>query len=108
VNRVADALAGGGARVRRSSPLLPDLAEAGRLYTQLLFSGSVARFPVEAYEQLRARAAELDAGDDSLDATRLRGMVLTHRDWVKVANRTPLRPAELLEQEIGGFQAPPT
>ncbi|WP_433889278.1 amidase [Streptomyces sp. CA-111067] len=87
VHRVADALAAGGARVRRSSALLPDLAEAGRLYTQLLFSGSVARFPVEAYEQLRARAAELDAGDDSLDAARLRGMVLTHRDWVQVTNR---------------------
>jgi amidase len=82
VSRVADALAEGGARVERRSALLPDLAEAGTLYTRLLFSGSAARFPVEAYEQLRVRAAGLDADDQSLDAARLRGMVLSHRDWL--------------------------
>src|SRR5207248_6608057 len=83
VNRVADALVGGGARVERHSLLLPDLIEAALLYTQLLFSGSVARFPVEAYEQLRTRAAGLSAEDQSLEAARLRGMVFSHRDWIE-------------------------
>ncbi|WP_459546010.1 amidase [Nocardia sp. X0981] len=87
VHRVADALVAGGARVERYSPLLPDLAEAATLYTQLLFSGSVARFPIEAYEQLRARAAGLSADDRSLDAARLRGMVSTHRDRMEMNNR---------------------
>ncbi len=87
VNRVADALVANGARVERHSPLLPDLAEAATLYTKLLVSGSVARFPIDAYEQLRARAAGLSADDQSLDAARLRGMVLTHRDWMEVYNR---------------------
>jgi amidase len=82
VGRVADALADGGARVERDSPLLPDPAEAAVLYTKFLFSGSVAHFPVEAYEQLQARAAGLGADDQSLDAARLRGMVLSHRDWI--------------------------
>ncbi|MFK4799772.1 amidase [Streptomyces sp. MPA0124] len=90
VNRVADALVDGGARVERHTPLLPDLAEAATLYTQLLFSGSVARFPVEAYEQLRARAAGLSADDRSLDAARLRGMVLSHRDWLEANDRREL------------------
>ncbi|MGW4394007.1 amidase [Amycolatopsis nivea] len=90
VNRVADALADAGARVERHSPLLPDLAEAATLYTQLLFSGSVARFPVDAYEQLQARAAALSADDHSLDAGRLRGMVLSHRDWLGVNHRREL------------------
>ncbi|MFB9833611.1 amidase [Actinoallomurus acaciae] len=90
VNRVADALADGGARVERHSPLLPDLTEAAVLYTQLLFSGSIARFPIEAYEQLRARAAGLSADDQSLDATRLRGMVFSHRDWMEANNRREL------------------
>ncbi|MFD2415234.1 amidase [Amycolatopsis pigmentata] len=90
VNRVADALADGGARVERHSPLLPDLAEAATLYTQLLVSGSVARFPVEEDEQLRTRAAGLSADDESLDAARLRGMVLSHRDWISVNNRREL------------------
>jgi len=84
VNRVADALADGGARVERYSPLFPDLTESATIYTQLLFSSTVARFPVEAYEQLRANAAELSADDRSLDAARLRAMVFTHRDWLAV------------------------
>ncbi len=90
VNRVADALIAGGARVERHSPLLPDLTESGTVYTQLLFSGSVARFPVDAYEQLRTRADGLSADDQSLDAARLRGMVLSHRDWIETNNRREL------------------
>ncbi|HJP73712.1 MAG TPA: amidase [Pseudonocardiaceae bacterium] len=90
VNRVADALVDGGARVERHSPLLPDLSEAATLYTQLLFSGSVARFPIEAYEQLRTRAAELSPDDHSLGAARLRGMMFSHRDWIEANNRREL------------------
>ncbi|MBD0742534.1 amidase [Streptomyces sp. CBMA152] len=87
VNRVADALVDGGARVERHSPLLPDLTESAMLYRQLLFSGSVARFPVEAYEQLRTSAAQLSADDQSLDAAMLRAMVFSHRDWIEANNR---------------------
>ncbi|MEV0440788.1 amidase [Streptomyces spectabilis] len=90
VQRVADALVDGGARVERHSPLLPDLAEAGVLYTQLLISGSVARFPVAGYEQLRIRAAALSEDDQSLDATRLRAMVFSHRDWMEANSRREL------------------
>lgn len=88
VNRVADALVDGGARVERHSPLLPDPTEAALLYTQLL--GSAARFPVEEYERLRTRAAALDADDRSLDAERLRGMLFSHRDWIEANNRREL------------------
>ncbi|OEV01975.1 MULTISPECIES: amidase [Streptomyces] len=90
VHRVADALADGGARVERRSPLLPDLTEAAMLYRQLLFSGSAAHFPVEEYEQLRTRAAALSADDRSLDAAVLRGMVFSHRDWLEANNRREL------------------
>lgn len=83
VERVAEALVVGGAHVERRSPLLPDLAEAATVYTTLLASGSVARFPVESHEQLQIRAAELSADDTSLDAARLRGMVLSHRHWLE-------------------------
>lgn len=84
ISRVADTLASNGARVERHSPLLPDLAEAALLYTQLLFSSTSARFPVDAYEQLQTLAAGLSPDDQSLDAARLRGMVLSHRDWIEV------------------------
>lgn len=90
VRRVADALVEGGARVERHSPLLPDLAEAAVLYMHLLISGSVARFPVEPYEQLRTLAAALGADDNSLDAARLRGMVFSHRDWIEANNHREL------------------
>ncbi|MEU1072899.1 MULTISPECIES: amidase [unclassified Streptomyces] len=90
VNRVADALAGAGARVERHSPLLPDLAENAMVYTQLMFSGAAARFPVEVYEQLRVRAAGLGAEDQSLDAARLRAMASSHRDWMEANNRREL------------------
>ncbi|RAG81015.1 amidase [Streptacidiphilus pinicola] len=89
IDRVATALADGGARVQRHSALLPDLSEAARLYMQLLVSNSVARFPVEAREQVQARVDAL--GDDqSLDAARLRGMVLSHSDWVQTNGRREL------------------
>ncbi|MEU4744851.1 amidase family protein, partial [Actinosynnema sp. NPDC023658] len=87
VERVAAALVDGGARVERHSPLLPDLAEAATLYTQLLTSGSVARFPMESYEQLRIRVAGLDADDRSLDSERLRAVLFSHRDWLEANNR---------------------
>ena len=87
VDRVADALIAGGARVHRSSPLLPELTEAAMLHAQVLFSDIGARFPLETYEQLRAHADLLDADDRSLDATRLRAMVCSHRDRTEANNR---------------------
>jgi amidase len=84
VNRVADALADGGARVERHTPLLPDLTEAATLYMQLLISGSVARFPIDSDKP------GLDADDQSLDAVRLRAMAFSHRDWIEANNRREL------------------
>jgi amidase len=86
VGRVVDALVDGGARVERHSPLLPDLTEAATLYTQLMFSSSVARLPVDVHEQLRTRAAGLSPDDRSLGATRLRATVFSHRDWMAANN----------------------
>lgn len=104
VNRVADALVASGADVERRSRLLPDLAEAASIYTRLLFSGSAAHFPVDAYEQLRLRAADLKADDPSLRAARLRGMVLAHRDWLALTNRRELH-RHSWRQLFGEFDA---
>jgi amidase len=90
VHRVADALVEGGARVDWHSPLLPDLTEAAKVYMQLLISSSAARFPMESYEQLRARVAGLPADDQSLDATRLRAIVFSHHDWMEADRRREL------------------
>lgn len=82
VNRVAEALVDAGARVERRSRLLPDLTEAATLYMLLMLSNAAAGLPVDVYEHLRTSAAALSVDDRSLDAARLRGMVLSHRDWV--------------------------
>lgn len=66
---------------------MPDLTEAAVLYAQLMTSDIGARILAEAYEQLRIRAAELNADDQSLDAARLRGMVFSHRDWIQADPR---------------------
>ncbi|MFD3427193.1 amidase [Nocardia fluminea] len=93
VKRVADALVDGGARVQRHSALLPDLAEAATVYMQLLFAGAGARFPADAYAQLRTRAAELSPDDRSLVAVRQRALVCSHRDWLAANNSRELHRA---------------
>ncbi|WP_048834152.1 amidase [Nocardia cyriacigeorgica] len=90
VNRVAEALADEGARVERHSPLLPDPAEAATIYMTLMMSNAAAGLPLDAYQQLHTKAAALDGNDHSLDAARLRGMVLSHRDWVAADYRREL------------------
>jgi amidase len=71
-----------GAKVKRTSPLLPDQVEAARLYMRLLMSSLSVSMPAEAYEAMRANAARLDANDLSLAAERVRGTVMSHRDWI--------------------------
>ncbi|MGA2044470.1 MAG: amidase [Roseiarcus sp.] len=80
-----DALAGrlvrAGVEIARKSPLLPDLARGGPLFMRLLMSVLAAGWPPEAYAGSQQAAAAL--GDDSsLAAERLRGAVLSHRDWI--------------------------
>ncbi|WP_297617173.1 amidase [Nocardia sp.] len=90
VNRVADALVAEGAHVERHSPLLPDLAEAATLYTELLLANLAAAFPAERYELLRTFAAGVQPDDRSLDAARVRGAAFSYRDWIDASNRREL------------------
>jgi amidase len=82
IERLAKQLSQAGATVTRQSPLLPDLADSSRLYMRLLVSFLAAVYPPELYASTQAKAAQLDADDSSLAAERLRGALLSHRDWV--------------------------
>ncbi|WP_329331605.1 amidase [Streptomyces sp. NBC_00663] len=104
VRRVADALAEDGARVERHSPLLPDLTAAALVYARLLFAGAAARYPEDAYDELRAQAARLRADDVSLSAARLRATVSSHRDWIEADNRRELH-RHAWRQLFGEFDA---
>lgn len=89
---LADNLSKSGAAIERQSELLPDLAGSTRLYMRMLLSFLAATFPPESLARAQENAGKLDPKDNSLAAERLRGMVLSHRDWV-LANgaRTALR-----------------
>jgi amidase len=82
IDRLAANLGKAGARIERGSPLLPDFAASSRLYMQMLMSFLAATFPPEGIAAAQAGAANLKPDDISLGAERLRGMVLSHRDWV--------------------------
>jgi amidase len=71
-----------GVKVERHSPLLPDFAASTRLYMRMLMSFLAASFAPEVYAGAQAAAAALPPGDLSLGGERLRGMALSHRDWV--------------------------
>jgi amidase len=82
IDKLAANLGKAGVRVERSSPLLPDFAASTRLYMRMLMSFLAASFTPETYAGKQAAAAALPPGDMSLGAERLRGSVLSHRDWL--------------------------
>jgi amidase len=79
----SDGLAAAGCSVGHRSPALPDLAVVVRTFAQLLMSFMGAGLPDDQYQGLQSAAAALPAEDASPQAMRLRGMVLSHRDWIR-------------------------
>ena len=82
IEELAANLARAGVNVTRESPLLPDFAVSTRLYMRMLMSFLAASFTPEIYAGAQTAAAELPPDDISLAAERLRGIALSHRDWV--------------------------
>jgi amidase len=92
IEKLAANLAKAGVKIERNSPLLPDFAASSRLYVRMLMSFLGASFLPENYAGAQAAAAQLPPDDTSLAAERLRGIALSHRDWVMADNgRTRLR-----------------
>ena len=71
-----------GVRIERESTLLPDFAASTRLYMRMLMSLLGASFLPEIYDGTQAAVAKLAPDDISLPAERMRGIALSHRDWV--------------------------
>ena len=82
IDRLGVNLGKAGVKVERESPLLPDFAASSRLFMRMLLSFLAVGFTPEAYDGAVAEAAKLPAEDMSLKAQRLRGIALSHRDWV--------------------------
>jgi len=83
VDRMAKGLEKAGAKVARSSPLVPDLALQGRTYSRLLSSVFGTDIPDDLYARVQEMVKSLPAADVSLPSERRRGTVLSHRDWTK-------------------------
>ena len=89
---LAQKLGRAGVKVARSSDLLPDLADTGRLFIRLLLAALTARWPDATYDALRDAAAKLDPQDDGFTAQQMRGATLTHRGWlIENARRNGVR-----------------
>lgn len=84
LDRIADGLASSGVKVARTAPLLPDLANVGRVFTQLLMAFFGANLPEDVYARQQSVAAGLPPDDIGLAAVGLRGSVMSYRDWVKI------------------------
>jgi amidase len=82
LDRLAQRLVRAGVTVGRENPLLPNLSDSARLYMRLLMSVLAAYWPPDRYRQAQSGAETLRQDDNSLEAERLRGAVLSHRDWV--------------------------
>jgi len=82
IGKLAANLARAGVRIEREGGLLPDFAASSRLFMRMLMSFLAVTFLPENYADAVAAAAKLAQDNTSLQAERLRGIALSHRDWV--------------------------
>ena len=80
---VGETLARLGAKVSDTARPSFDLRRAHDTYASLLNSVMSSAQPKDEYARNEARAAELDPHDNSPRAVTVRGMVLSHREWLR-------------------------
>jgi amidase len=109
LNRLVDRLAQLEVRVMRDIPKLPDLAQTGRTYRELLSAFFIADLPPETLERAAAAVKDLPADDQSLAATQLRGLTISHADWIRESRiRSGLRARWLaLFEDVDVVLCPP-
>lgn len=82
LDQLVTRLARAGAKVARTSPLLPDLAESARLHTRMVRNVTAFGRPPEFFKTIRENVAALKPDDDSLKAWRMRAPLLSHHEWM--------------------------
>ncbi len=109
LNRLVDRLAKLEVRVVRENPRLPDLAQTGRIYRELLAAFFIADLPPETLERAATTVKDLPADDQSLAAAQLRGLTISHADWIRKSRiRSELRARWLaLFEDIDVVLCPP-
>ena len=89
INRLAERLANAGAKIARSSELLPDLANSARIYMRLLGAARSAGATPETYEKAKIAVAGVQPDDTSLVAERARGFVMNTATGSRRIRRAP-------------------
>ena len=109
LNAIADKLGKTGCKILRETPKLPDLAQTGRVYRQLLSAFFSADLTPEQQERVAAGIKVLAPDDHSLPAEQLRGLTISHPDWIRQSRiRNGLRARwQALFQEIDVLLCPP-
>jgi amidase len=82
LDRLANELSRAGARVSRTSNLLPDLAASARLHTRTVRNVVAFGSPPAFFQRKREELAALATDDTSLKAWRVRAPLLSHHDWM--------------------------
>jgi amidase len=109
LDRLTDRLGKIGCTILRTSPNLPDLALTTRIYAEQLFAFYGANLSAEAREAVTAAARALSPDDQSFAAARLRGLAISHPDWVHTSFvRGGLRARwQVLFQDVDVVICPP-
>jgi amidase len=84
MDRLADRLSKLGAKVTRNSASLPSLADSARLYMKLLNAARSPRLSPDAFIEAEHMAVALAPDDHCLEAERIRGTTMSHREWLAV------------------------
>lgn len=94
IDDLASSLEKRGCKIGRADPRLPDLGAIDVRYTEMLMSFFGTEIDGDAYFAMRAQADALPKEARGIDTATLRGMALSHRDWlfadwfrVRIANQ---------------------
>jgi amidase len=109
INDLAERLDKSGCAILRQSTALPDLAQTSRIYRELLSAVFAVDLAPEMRERVEVAARALSPDDQSLAASGLRGLVMSHAEWVRKSRiRAGLRARWLaLFQEVDIVLCPP-
>jgi amidase len=106
---LAERLGKAGVQIQRQSAKMPDLALTSRVYRELLSAFFSADLAPQTRERVEAAAKTLPPNDQSLSAASLRGLTISHTDWIlKSRIRTGLRARwQALFQDVDVVLCPP-
>jgi amidase len=93
----------------RHSPSLPDLVQTTKNYVELLTAFNAVSLPADEREHLLAATRALATDGDSISAARVRGLTMSHTDWVMASRlRIGLRQRwQLLFRDFDIVLCPP-